>query len=31
MGSDVADQLVAWCRDLENREGLGEFWDLLRG
>ncbi len=31
MGSDAADQLVAWCRDLENRDDLGGFWDLLRG
>ena len=31
MGSDTAKQLVGWCRDLENREDLSEFWDLLRG
>ena len=31
MGSDTAEQLVGWCRDLENREDLSEFWDLLRG
>ena len=31
MGADAADQLVAWCRDLEHREDLGEFWDLLGG
>ena len=31
MGSDAADQLVAWCRDLENRDDLGGFWNLLRG
>ena len=31
LGSDVADEFIAWCRDLESREDLGEFWDLLRG
>ncbi|MDE0451247.1 MAG: MmgE/PrpD family protein [Gammaproteobacteria bacterium] len=31
LGSDVADELIAWCRDLDNREDLDEFWDLLRG
>ena len=31
MGPEAADQLVAWCRDLENRDDLGGFWDLLRG
>ena len=31
MGPGAARQLVAWCRDLENREDLGEFWNLLRG
>ena len=31
MGSDTAKQLVGWCRDLENREDLSEFWDVLRG
>ena len=31
LGSDTAKQLVGWCRDLENREDLSEFWDLLRG
>ena len=31
MGSDTAKQLVGWCRDLENREDLSEFWALLRG
>lgn len=30
MGPDAADQLVAWCRDLENRDDLDGFWDLLR-
>ena len=31
IGSGAAEQLVAWCRDLENREDLSEFWDLVRG
>lgn len=31
LGSDVADEFIRWCHDLENREDLGEFWDLLRG
>ena len=31
LGLDTADQLVAWCRDLENRGDLSGFWDLLRG
>ena len=31
LGSDTAKQLVGWYRDLENREDLSEFWDLLRG
>ena len=31
LGSDAAGQLVAWCHDLENREDLGELWNLLRG
>ena len=31
LGLDTADQLVAWCRDLENRDDLSRFWDLLRG
>ena len=30
MGADTAKQLVEWCRDLENREDLGELWGLLR-
>ena len=31
IGSDAASELVAWCRDIECRENLGEFWNLLRG
>ena len=31
LGPDSAGQLVAWCRDLESRENLSEFWNLLRG
>lgn len=30
-GAEIAKELVAWCRDLDNREGLNGFWDLLRG
>ena len=31
LGPDAAGELVAWCHDLQNREDLSKFWDLLRG
>lgn len=31
VGSNISAQLISWCHDLENREDLREFWEMLRG